>query len=173
MIAIAAVAMLYLAPLTHADTAPTVPLTAPANTNTDTNTNTGSLPSNSTGGTSGGLVVCTGATDTTGRPICSFNYLLQEGQKIITWLFLIAVPVAMVLFAYGGILYMFGTPGNRKKANGIFTAAGIGFGIMLVAWVFVYTVVNWLTMGSSGSTNSSNNPTGVTSLLLGTQNGGQ
>ncbi|MDR3558682.1 MAG: pilin [Candidatus Pacebacteria bacterium] len=172
MVAIVAVAMLYIAPITHADTSPTVDLNSPANTTT--NTNTGSSPTNTTGSVSGasGLVVCTGAKDTANpndnRPICNFNYFLQEGQHVINWLFVIAIPIAMVLFAYGGILYMFGTPGNRSKAKGVFTAAGIGFGIMLIAWVSVYTVVNWLTTG----TNSGNASNPVTSFL-GQQNSGQ
>ena len=168
MVAVMAVAMLYVVPIVRADTPPTVPLTPPANTTT--NTNTGSSPTNTSGSASSasGLVVCTGAADGTNRPICNFNYFLQEGQHVINWLFVIAIPIAMVLFAYGGILYMFGTPGNRSKAKGVFTAAGIGFGIMLIAWVSVYTIVNWLTTGTN--TGNSTNP--VTSFL-GQQNSGQ
>jgi hypothetical protein len=113
-----------------------------------------------------GLAICTGARDPANpgdiRPICDFNYLLQEGRAIINWLFVIAIPIATVLFAYGGILYILGTPGNRKKARDIFTAAGIGFGIMLIAWVSVYTIVSWLTTGTNSS---SNNPNGVTTFL--------
>ena len=113
-----------------------------------------------------GLVVCTGAQDSSNpndvRPICNFNYLLVEGRTIINWLFMISIPIAVVLFAYGGILYILGTPGNRSKAKGIFTAAGIGFGIMLIAWVSVYTIVSWLTTGSNSSTS---NPTGITTFL--------
>jgi hypothetical protein len=166
-----------------ADNTPVVPL-APAdsnsnsnsnsNTNANTNTNSVTPSNNTTGGASNasGLVVCMGTKDTANpndnRPICDFNQFLAEGQHIINWLFAIAIPIAMVLFAYGGILYMFGTPGNRSKANGVFTAAGIGFGIMLIAWVSVYTIVNWLTTGTNSS--SSSNP--VTSFL-GQQNSGQ
>jgi hypothetical protein len=112
-----------------------------------------------------GLVICTGAHDPANpndvRPICNFNYLLQEGRTIINWLFAISVPIAMVLFAYGGVLYIIGTEGSRSKANGIFTATGIGFIIMLVAWVSVYTIVSWLTTGS----NTSNSATGITTFL--------
>ena len=113
-----------------------------------------------------GLVICNGARDLSNpndvRPICDFNYFLQEMRHVINWLFVIAIPIAIVLFAYGGILYILGTPGNRKKANEIFTAAGIGFGIMLIAWVSVYTIVSWLTAGNNGG---STNPTGITTFL--------
>lgn len=108
------------------------------------------------------LAICTGVADGSGRPICDFNELLIEGRTIIDWLFAVAVPIAVVLFAYGGLLYITGTSGNRTKANGIFTAAGIGFGIMLIAWVSVYTIVGWLTAGTNSN---SANPTGITSFL--------
>jgi hypothetical protein len=112
-----------------------------------------------------GLVVCdavSSANGGSGQTICDFNAFLKEIRTVINWLFVIAIPIAIVLFAYGGILYILGTPGNRKKANGVFTATGIGFGIMLIAWVSVYTIVSWLTAGNNGSTN---NPTGITTFL--------
>ena len=111
-----------------------------------------------------GLAICSGVASSTDPaiPVCDFNYLLIEGQHIINWLFIIAIPVAIVLFSYAGVLYIIGTQSNRKKANGIFTAAGIGFGIMLIAWISVYTVVNWLTAGNNGS---SANTTGITTFL--------
>jgi len=128
-------------------------------------TNQTSVTSN-TGNSSVGLVICTGAKDSANpgdnRPICDFNYFLQEMRTIINWLFVIAIPIAIVLFAYGGILYILATPGIRKKANEVFTATGIGFGIMLIAWVSVYTIVSWLTTGSN---TSSNNQTGITTFL--------
>ena len=118
------------------------------------------------GGSPVGLAICTGAKDPANpndnRPICDFNYFLQEGRAIINWLFLIAIPIAIVLFAYGGVLLIIGTPGNRNKAKDIFIAAGIGFGIMLIAWVSVYTIVSWLT---NGSNSSSGNQSGITSFL--------
>ena len=111
-----------------------------------------------------GLAVCSGVASSTDSaiPVCDFNYFLKEIRTVINWLFVIAIPIAIVLFAYGGVLYILGTPGNRKKANSIFTAAGIGFGIMLIAWVSVYTIVSWLTTGSNGS---SVIPTGITTFL--------
>jgi hypothetical protein len=159
MIAIAIMAFLSIAPIIHADTtAPTVNLNQPsANNPVATQGDTSPIgPSANTMPL--GLVICTGARDSSNpndvRPICDFNYFLQEMRTVINWLFVIAIPIAIVLFAYGGILYILGTPGNRKKANEIFTAAGIGFGIMLIAWVSVYTIVSWLTTGSNNSSTS-------------------
>jgi len=142
---------------------PTVPLGAPTGSNAAASNQTPAASSNTGGGgATGGLVICTGAADGTGRPICDFSYLLIEGRTIINWLFVIAIPIAIALFAYGGILYILGTPGNRTKANGVFTATGIGFGIMLIAWVSVYTIVSWLTTGTNGG---SSNQTGITTFL--------
>jgi hypothetical protein len=161
MIAIVFVSFLLIAPIIYADTtAPTVNLT---NTNSNPNTPTANqTPTQTSSGNAKGLVVCTGATDGTGRPICDFNYFLKEMRTVINWLFVIAIPIAIVLFAFGGILYIIGTSKNRTWANQIFTATGIGFGIMLIAWVSVYTIVSWLTTGTNGS---SNNPTGITTFL--------
>lgn len=161
MAAIVLLALLSIAPIIHAATTGTVLLTPPANSNT-TAANQTPTPSNNGASNPIGLVKCTGAPDGTGRPICNFNYFLIEMRTVINWLFVIAIPIAIVLFAYGGILYILGTPGNRSKANGVFTATGIGFGIMLIAWVSVYTIVSWLTTGTNGS---SNNPTGITTFL--------
>jgi hypothetical protein len=157
------VTSLDIIPVAYATTTQTVLLTSP-NSNT-TAANQTPTPSN-TGSNPTGLVICTGAKDTANpndnRPICDFNYFLIEMRTVINWLFVIAIPIAIVLFAFGGILYILGTPGNRKKANGVFTATGIGFGIMLVAWVSVYTIVSWLTTGSNSS---SSNPNGITTFL--------
>ena len=168
MAAIVLVALLSIAPILHAQTPPTVPLTPPnASANNPVATQGYAAPIGPSANTTPlGLVICTGARDPSNpgdiRPICDFNYFLQEMRTVINWLFVIAIPIAIVLFAYGGILYILGTPGNRKKANGVFTATGIGFGIMLIAWVSVYTIVSWLTAGNNGSTN---NPTGITTFL--------
>jgi hypothetical protein len=83
---------------------------------------------------------------------CDFNAFLLEARTVIDWLFAVAVPLAIALCAYGGFLYITGTEKNRTKANAIFTAAAIGFGIMLVAWVGVYTIVGWITNSKSGLT---------------------
>jgi hypothetical protein len=161
------VTSLDIIPVTYADTtAPTVPLTTPSASNPVATQGYASPIGPSANTTPLGLVICTGARDSSNpndvRPICNFNYFLQEMRTVINWLFVIAIPIAIVLFAYGGVLYILGTPGNRKKAKEIFTAAGIGFGIMLIAWVSVYTIVSWLTTGTNSS---SNNPTGVTTFL--------
>jgi hypothetical protein len=72
--------------------------------------------------------------------------------KAISWLFFISIPVATALFAYAGVLYMKGTPGDRTKANNIFTHVGIGFIMMITAWFVVRTAVDWFVKPEFGAT---------------------
>lgn len=83
---------------------------------------------------------------------CDFAALMRTVNKMINWMFYIAVPIATVLFAYAGLLYIRGTSGARTEANKIFTSVGIGFIIMLVAWISVRTVVDWFVEDSVGAT---------------------
>ena len=71
------------------------------------------------------------------QKLCNFAALVDTVNKAINWLFIISIPVAVALFAYGGLLYMTGTSGNRTKANNVFTSVGKGFIIMIVAWLGV------------------------------------
>lgn len=96
-----------------------------------------------------GFVKCDGVlADKTKEPerqkLCSFAALIDTVNKAINWLFIISIPVAVALFAYGGLLYMTGTSSHRTKANNVFTSVGKGFIIMIVAWLGVYTVINWI-----------------------------
>lgn len=83
---------------------------------------------------------------------CDFAALMRTVNKMINWLFYIAVPLATVLFAYAGLLYIRGTSGARTQANKIFTSVGIGFIIMLVAWISVRAVVGWFVEDKVGAT---------------------
>jgi hypothetical protein len=136
-------------------TAPTVDLSSSASSNT---VSPAAAPTvNPTGANLPyGLATCKGVNDPSDtadtRPLCDFNQLFIEARTFIDWLFAIAVPLAIALFAYGGILYITGRPGNISQANAIFKATGIGFGIMLLAWALVYTVVTWITGSGTGIT---------------------
>ena len=102
-----------------------------------------------------GFVDCDGVVkeDEPGRDRkCDFAALMRTVNKMINWMFYIAVPIATVLFAYAGLLYIRCTSGARTQANKIFTSVGIGFIIMLVAWISVRTVVGWFVEDSVGAT---------------------
>ncbi len=83
---------------------------------------------------------------------CDFEALMATINKMINWMFYISIPAAGVLFSYAGLLYIRGTSNSRSQANKIFTSVGIGFIIMLVAWIGVRTAVDWLVEKNSGAT---------------------
>lgn len=83
---------------------------------------------------------------------CDFKALIDLVQKMINWLFYISIPIATVLFAYAGLLYLSGKESNINKAKAIFLAVVIGFIIMLVAWFAVSTILKWFASPDSGAT---------------------
>ena len=102
-----------------------------------------------------GLVKCDGvvtAGETSRQTACSFAAFVTTINSMVSYLFYISIPIATVLFAYAGLLYMTGSQGNIKKAKSVFTSVSIGFIIMLVAWVAVFTTVNWFLVPNSGLT---------------------
>lgn len=103
-----------------------------------------------------GFVKCDGIVTSVGEPDrqkeCDFAALIDTINKLINWLFIISIPIATVLFAWAGLLYLTGSEKNIGKAKSIFTSVGIGFIIMIVAWLAVYTVVNWLVKPNFGAT---------------------
>ncbi len=102
-----------------------------------------------------GFVKCDGVVTKgeEGRQVrCDFAALMNTIIQLINWLFGISTAVAVALFAWSGILYMSGKSGNISKAKSVFTSVGIGFIIMIVAWIGVYTAVKWLVDPNFGAT---------------------
>jgi hypothetical protein len=98
-----------------------------------------------------GLVRCSGVA-TSGETVCNFQAFISMIGTVINWLFATSVPVAVALFAYAGLLYMSGKDSNKSKAKTIFLNVAIGFTIMLVAFVFVDTLVGWVANAGIGAT---------------------
>lgn len=95
-----------------------------------------------------GLVKCDGVlASSTAEPsrqkVCNFKALMETVKSLINTLFFITVPLATVLFAYAGFLYLTGSQKNIGTAKSIFSSVAKGFIIMLIAWFAVVTVVNW------------------------------
>jgi hypothetical protein len=104
----------------------------------------------SNGGTS--LVQCDGVVSHSGEIVCNFAALIRQIQYIINWMFAIAVPIAIAMFAYAGFLFMSGIPSKRTQAKAIFATVGTGFLLMLIGWFVIYTVVLWLAKPDQGFT---------------------
>lgn len=77
---------------------------------------------------------------------CDFDTLIDLVQSIINFLLIIAAPLAAILFAYAGWLYLSagGSPEKVKKAHGIFVTVFWGLVIALAAWLVVTTIANVL-----------------------------
>lgn len=87
-----------------------------------------------------GLVPCDG-------PECDFGHLMELIQDILNFLIAIAIPIAAVMFAYAGWLYLSGG-GNQEKikqAHKIFGSVVIGIVLVLTAWLIVNTLLSVLT----------------------------
>lgn len=85
------------------------------------------------------------------QTVCNFAALIETVIKTINWMFIISIPVATALFAYAGALYMTAVPGKMGQAKKIFVSVGIGFIIMISAWVAVRTLVGWFAKETSGA----------------------
>lgn len=95
-----------------------------------------------------GLVVCTG-------PDCDFNKLIEQVQVVINFLiFQIAAPLAAIMFAYAGFLYVTnrGNESQIKEAHEIFWNVFIGLVIALAAWLTINFILTFF-LGESSSFN--------------------
>ena len=102
-------------------------------------------------GAQGGFIPCGGNIfDDSGniigkQPECSFGYLLQLVNNIISWIIKISVPVAAGVFAWAGILYMTtGIAGKKEDAKKMIHKVFIGLVFILSAWIIVTTLTKAL-----------------------------
>lgn len=98
-----------------------------------------------------GIVAC-GAVDGS-EPVCDFNGLLATANKLIEFLLVyFATPLAAMIFAYAGFIYLT-SGGNSNKvgqAKKIMLNMLIGYLIALCAWLIVNTIFK--TLGYTGPT---------------------
>lgn len=91
-----------------------------------------------------GLVPCGGP----GQPACTWNHLLQLVRNVINFLlFIIAIPLAVLLVAWGGVLILVsGTnPSNVNKGRTIIYQTLISLAIAFLAWLIVNTLIGVIT----------------------------
>lgn len=85
----------------------------------------------------GGLVLC--------KENCGYSEAIAMIQGIIDFLlYVLAMPIAAVMFAYAGFIYMKSGGADKAKAKTIFWNVFIGLAIALAAWLIVNTVINSL-----------------------------
>lgn len=99
----------------------------------------------------GGLVNC-GQTNSDGEipNWCDWSDFVQLINNLISWLIGLATVVATLLFMYAGFLYLTsgGSESQTDQATAIFSNVAVGFGIILVAWMLVTSIVSLLTGAS-------------------------
>jgi hypothetical protein len=102
------------------------------------------MPSSVYAATASGLIPCGNAPGA--GEACTFDDIIKLAQNVINFLiFKIASPIAAVMFAYAGFLWVTNA-GNESKitqAKGIFWAVFIGFVVALAAWLTINMIVNF------------------------------
>ena len=78
---------------------------------------------------------------------CNVCDLLTLGKNIINWMIQISFVFATLFFAWGAIVIMTarGSPEQLNKGKTIIYTALTGIGILLLAWVFIGTLIQVLT----------------------------
>lgn len=92
---------------------------------------------------SSGLVTC----GNPGQPDCTWGALEALIKTVFNYaLEYIAIPVAVIMIAWGGITMVMsaGNESKFKKGKEIITAAAIGLVIVFAAWLIVTAVVGFL-----------------------------
>ena len=104
----------------------------------------------------GGLVTCGKEPDaTTAATSCNFAAAIAMINRLITYLIYIALPIAAISFAYAGWLYLSAgdNSGQISKARTIFMDVGVGFILILSAWlIFKLVETTFLSPTYAGKT---------------------
>lgn len=95
-----------------------------------------------------GLVPCGGYTEEgLDEPECNFTTFMEMLNDLISWLlFTLAMPLAALMFAYAGFLYLTSgvKPEQREKAKKLIGNIIWGLVIALAAWLIVHTILTSL-----------------------------
>lgn len=92
------------------------------------------------------LLVGAGIVPSCSGSTCGFSHLVELVKNVLTYILAITAPIAAIMFAYAGFLYMTsqGNPAKRTKANSIFTNVGIGIFFVVGAWLLAKAVLSGL-----------------------------
>lgn len=81
-----------------------------------------------------------------GSVMCGFNEFITLIQNVIEYIFILVLPIAAIVFAYAGFLFLTsgGNAEKRKAAKKAMVSVIIGVLIVMVAWIAVRTVLSAL-----------------------------
>ncbi|MBI2036926.1 MAG: TrbC/VirB2 family protein [Candidatus Liptonbacteria bacterium] len=93
----------------------------------------------------GGLVPCGGP----GQPACTFCHVWELLQNVIQFLIMVAFPIGAIGIVVGGFFIMTagGSESRVTKGREIITTAVVGIMIVLVAWVVLNSLFQFLAGG--------------------------
>lgn len=82
---------------------------------------------------------------------CGWNQLVELGQNILRNAIYLAVMIGTVAIVYAGYLFMSAgdNESTRKEAKGILWNVVLGIVYTMVAWLLVWTILNFLGVESS------------------------
>ena len=88
-------------------------------------------------------------------PDCDFDDLVDLARRVINFLLGVAVPIAAIMFAYAGFLYLTsaGDTAKRGKATSIFQNVFWGFVLALSAWLIVNLLTTFFLEGNKNPEN--------------------
>lgn len=77
---------------------------------------------------------------------CDFTMIMKLLSNILDFLIMISIPLAAIAFAFAGftMITAAGNSGKIEKAKSIFVKVGIGFIVVLSAWLIVRLITNAL-----------------------------
>ena len=86
----------------------------------------------------GGLVPCDGVNTP-----CTFDSVIELVDRIIDFVFVMIMPIAAIMFAYAGFLWLTSAGDTTKigKAKGIFVNVAKGIIAVAAAWFIISTIM--------------------------------
>ena len=78
--------------------------------------------------------------------VCGFTDVIALISRIITYIIVLVIPIAAIVIAYAGFLFLTsgGNPAKKTAAKKAITSAIVGIIIILAAWLIVKTIVSAL-----------------------------
>ncbi len=97
----------------------------------------------------GGPFINCDASKPPGAGGCGIPEFVAFVKNIINYLFVIAIPLAVIFIVWGGFVIMTagGSEEKVKKGKGVITASVIGLAILFGSWLIVTVITTFLKTG--------------------------
>ena len=84
---------------------------------------------------------------------CTLCHLLIMVKNIFDLMFAWIIIIALLMLTISGVVYLLsaGNPGTASFAKGVITKTLMGFAGFILAWMFVYTILVFLSANTAGT----------------------